>query len=327
MKVLVPLDGSRFSEAVLGRVAQLVEAVDAEALLLTVVEEPKIGGTWLEAIPMVDEATGAFGMAGMSYLRDLPDPSVASAETREQMMARALNAAEERLAQVAASWPSLRTRTRAVHGDDPASAITAIAQEEDVDLIAMSTHGRSGLGRWVYGSNAGKLLLSASVPLFLLRPRDGGETALERKPIDTILVPLDGSALAELALSHAEALAEPMGVKLSLVQVVTTPTMAYPSMEGYAFDPQMVESIESAAVSYLNEKQAELQMKGFDVDCTVKVGFPADHIVDLAAENDGTLIVMCTHGRSGLGRWIMGSVADRVLRSSHSPVLLIRPQE
>ena len=51
------------------------------------------------------------------------------------------------------------------------------------------------------------------------------------------------------------------------------------------------------------------------------------HIVDLAAENDGTLIVMCTHGRSGLGRWIMGSVADRVLRSSHSPVLLIRPQE
>ena len=89
MKVLVPLDGSRFSEAVLGRVAQLVEAVDAEALLLTVVEEPKIGGTWMEALPMVDEATGAFGMAGMPYLRDVPDPSVASAETREQMMARA----------------------------------------------------------------------------------------------------------------------------------------------------------------------------------------------------------------------------------------------
>ncbi len=326
MKVLVPLDGSRFSEAVLGRVAQLVEAVDAEALLLTVVEEPKIGGTWMEALPTVDEATGAFGMAEVSYLRNVGEQPGA-AETREQTMARALNAAEERLAQVAAAWPSLKTRTRAVHGDDPASAITAIAQEEDIDLIAMSTHGRSGLGRWVYGSNAGKLLLSASVPLFLLRPRDGGEAALERKPIDTILAPLDGSALAESALSYAEALAGPMGVKLSLVQVVTTPTMAYPSMEGYAFDPQMVESIESAAAGYLNEKQAELERKGFDVDCTVKIGYPADHIVDLAAENDGTLIVMCTHGRSGLGRWIMGSVADRVLRASYSPVLLIRPQE
>ena len=183
------------------------------------------------------------------------------------------------------------------------------------------------MGRWVYGSNADKLLHSTSIPLLLLRPGEDRDEPLERKPIDTLLVPLDGSALAESSMPHVEALAEAMGLKISLVQVITTPTMAYPATEPYAFDPQMAANLEGAAAGYLKEKQTELEQKGFQVQTTVKNGYPAAHIIDLAAESEGRLIVMSTHGRSGLGRWIMGSVADRVLRASYSPVLLIRPQE
>ena len=69
MKILVPLDGSKLSETILGRVAQMAEATDSEVILLSVVEEPRIGGTWLEALATVDETTGEFGMAGTSYLR------------------------------------------------------------------------------------------------------------------------------------------------------------------------------------------------------------------------------------------------------------------
>ena len=327
MKILVPLDGSNLSQTIMGRVAQIAEAMDAEVLLLTVVEEPRIGGTWLEALATVDETTGEFGMSGTTYLQRAQQRSDAVTETRDQALARTLSASERSLAQVAEAFPSLRITVKAVHGDDTVSEILAVSQNESVDLIAMSTRGHSGLGRWVYGSNADKLLHSTSTPMLLLRPGEDGETPLEGKPIDTLLVPLDGSALAESALAHVEPLARAMGVKISLVQVITTPTMAYPAAEGYSYDPQTTTNLERAAAGYLRERQAELEGKGLQVETTVKNGYPAAHIIDLAAENEGSLIVMSSHGRSGLGRWIMGSVADRVLRASHSPVLLIRPQE
>ncbi len=325
MKILVPLDGSKLSETIMGRVAQMAEAMDAEVHLLSVVEEPRIGGTWLEALAAVDETTGEFGMGGTSYLRRLPQQTDAVAETREQALERTINASERYLAGVAAEFPSLKIATNTVHGDDPVTEITAFSQAEGVDLIAMSTRGHSGLGRWVYGSNADKLVHSTAIPLLLLRPEDAGDAPLERKTIDTLLVPLDGSALAESAMPHVEALAKSMGAKISLVQVITTPTMAYPAAEAYTFDPQMASNLERAAAGYLKEKRTELEEKGFEVETTVKSGYPAAHIIDLAAESEGRLIIMSTHGRSGLGRWIMGSVADRVLRASYSPVLLIRP--
>ena len=91
MKILVPLDGSKLSETIMGRVAQLAEATDSEVILLSVVEEPRIGGTWLEALATVDETTGEFGMAGTSYLRRAQQQSDAVAETRDQAMERAMS--------------------------------------------------------------------------------------------------------------------------------------------------------------------------------------------------------------------------------------------
>ena len=301
--------------------------MEAEVVLLSVVEEPRISGTWLESLASVDEATGEFGMAGTSYLRRAQGRAEAIAETKDQALTRALDSAERHLAQVAEAFPSLKITVKAVYGDDIVSSILEVASEEDADLIAMSTRGHSGLGRWVHGSNADKLLHSTSTPMLILRPGDEGEAPLERKPIDTLVTPLDGSALAESALPHVEALAGAMGAKVLLAQIISTPTLPYTATEAYSFDPQLVANMGQAATSYLRERQTELEQKGLQVETVVKNGYPAAHIIDLAAEEDGRLIVMSTHGRSGLGRWIMGSVADRVLRASSSPVLLIRPQE
>ena len=188
----------------------------------------------------------------------------------------------------------------------------------------MSTHGRSGLGRWVYGSNADKLLQTTTIPMLLIRPRSGDASAQGEMPINTLVVPLDGSELAEESLSYAESLASQTSLKLSLIRVITTPAIAYPGTETYAYDPRLFTDLENDAAAYLHEKQAQLESKGLEASCMVKGGYPAAHIIDFAEDSDGSLIVMSTHGRSGLGRWIMGSVADRVLRASYRPILLIR---
>ena len=325
MKILVPLDGSTFSEAILGPVIQVAEAVDAEVHPLTVVEEPGIRNTWLETLAMVDESTGEFGVVPTP---PLPHPSESGVETesREQALERALHTAGEYLAQIAGRFSSGRAKPKAIAGEDPVGAILAFSMEQEVDLIAMSTHGRSGLGRWVYGSTANKLLHSTSIPLLLIRPRDD-EAPSEAKPIDTLVVPLDGSEMAESALVYGEDLARKMALNISLIRVVSTPALSYPGTEAYAYDPQMFTDLENAAANYLKQKQTELEQKGFKVECNVRGGYPADYIIDFAEESEGSLIVMSTHGRSGIGRWLMGSVADRVLRASYRPILLIRSKE
>jgi nucleotide-binding universal stress UspA family protein len=306
----------------------VAESTDAEVHLLTVVEEPGIHNTWLEALSMVGATTGEIDVAATPLPPAYrPSESGADTESREQTQERALHAAEEYLNQIAGRFSPGRVKTKAISGNDTVKAIIDFSLEQEVDLIAMSTHGRSGLGRWVYGSTADKLLHSTSIPLLLMRPNGDEEAPQEVKPIDTLVIPLDGSELAESALAYGEDLAKQMALKISLIRVVSTPTLTYPGTEAYAYDPKMFTDLENAAAVYLRQKQTELEQKGLKVECTVKGGYPADYIIDFAEGNEGSLIVMSTHGRTGIGRWIMGSVADRILRASRSPILLIRSQK
>ncbi|MFH1559908.1 MAG: universal stress protein [Chloroflexota bacterium] len=324
MKILVPLDGSVFSEAILGPVVQVAEAVDAEVHLLTVVEDPEKRNTWLEAFARAGEGTEDIGIATPFPAQvSQPSESGVDTESKGQALERAIHTAEEYLAQIAGRFSPGRAKTKVITGEDTVGIILDFSLEQRVDLIAMSTHGRSGLGRWVFGSTADKLLHSDSLSLLLIRPKDAGEAP---KPIDTLIVPLDGSELAESALPYVENLAKQMALKISLMRIVSTPTLAYTGTEAYVYDPKIFSGLENDAVNYLRQKQTELEHKGFKVEHTVKGGYPADYIIDFAEAHEGSLIVMSTHGRSGIGRWLMGSVADRVLRASYSPILLIRPQ-
>ncbi len=139
-----------------------------------------------------------------------------------------------------------------------------------------------------------------------------------------ILVTLDQSELAEQALPHAVAIAEVMGAVIELLSVVPVVDDDLMRAAGAVFD---WEAQKQVAEDYLNGIQARVE--GEDVRCTIAVrhGEVAEEIIRYCGEIDRTLIVMSTHGRSGLGRWVYGSVADRVLRYADMPVLLVRVSE
>jgi nucleotide-binding universal stress UspA family protein len=215
----------------------------------------------------------------------------------------------------------------------PAEEILRYAGEKEVDLILMATHGRSGIRRWVLGSVADKVLRSAALPVLLIRagmPKDG---AYERWSIPKMLVPLDGSELAELVLPHVEALALPQGgtvaevVLIGICEPLVLPPVTTPETSvnwGTAADEYLAKSKKSAE-KYLSKVQRGLTDAGLKVSLEVLEGDPATEIIDYASRKQVNLIVMATHGRSGISRWAYGSVAQKVLHGASSPILLVRP--
>jgi nucleotide-binding universal stress UspA family protein len=146
-----------------------------------------------------------------------------------------------------------------------------------------------------------------------------------------ILVPLDGSDLAEVALAHAEGLARKLGSRLLLVRVDNLPAtlMAEVAPMGGPMPPELIEDALQAETDeskdYLSKTAQRLKDDGLPVEWEVVEGDPARAIIDAAHARGADLIAMATHGHSGLRRMVLGSVADSVLRGSHLPVLLVRP--
>jgi nucleotide-binding universal stress UspA family protein len=145
-----------------------------------------------------------------------------------------------------------------------------------------------------------------------------------------ILVPLDGSGLAEAALPTALALASRFDSKISLLQVIHTPYIAS-GLDGSAYI-ELITTLRQQeydeAAAYLQMKQRSLQQQNYVVDTFVREGEPvAEIILEITAEQGIDTIVMSTHGRGGVSRWVFGSVADKVLRQADIPVILIRAKE
>ena len=215
-----------------------------------------------------------------------------------------------------------------VYYDDPAAAILDAARRLRVDLIAMSTHGRTGLGRWVYGSVADTVLRGAQVPI-LLAPA-GAQLSWPHAGGLRVLVPLDGSELAQEAIGPAQMFAETFGAELLLLRVVEPPS--YPLYgDGYAYVPIDAEVEVAEARRYLEEEAGCLRTSGLlrgdgrAVEVQTAVGQPAAEIARVAREQHADLIAMATHGRGGLARLVMGSVATGVLQRAGLPILLTRP--
>ncbi len=141
-----------------------------------------------------------------------------------------------------------------------------------------------------------------------------------------ILVPLDGSELAEAVLPQARMLAECGAAEIVLLRVTSYPV--YDTMPADAgLVESMIEAIRNEAQQYLDRMAADLKQLGVTASAVVREGAVADNILDYAHRNGVDLIAMSTHGRSGLGRWLIGSVADRVVHGAQVPVLLVRPVE
>ncbi|MBN1862453.1 MAG: universal stress protein [Dehalococcoidales bacterium] len=223
----------------------------------------------------------------------------------------------------------------------PADEILRYTEENDIDLILMATHGRSGIRRWVMGSVADRVLRASRVPVWLVRAGIPEGIVYDKWPQRTILVPLDGSELAEEVLPHVAALAKQRGVApLEVVLLgVYEPVAAlgyYPPSARFETPGGAVHVMprdyargESARLKiiteqYLNKVARRLNDTGLKVRIEALAGAPAEVIVDYANDHPFNLIVMSTHARSGLSRWAYGSVAARVLRGVTSPVFLVR---
>jgi len=144
---------------------------------------------------------------------------------------------------------------------------------------------------------------------------------------EKIMVPLDGSELAECVLPHVEGFVKGCHVSnVVFVRVVELPT---PSHYGeVSISPEIYEETESArkseAKDYLDQIKNRLKYEGTELHSEVLVGRVADSLADYTEKNDIDLILIATHGRSGVTRWVRGSIADKILRSSNAPVLMVR---
>lgn len=140
-----------------------------------------------------------------------------------------------------------------------------------------------------------------------------------------ILVPLDGSELAELALTDAFALAKHCQAEVTLLQAITPAENIVGGSVGYpVFVDEQWSGQEEVALHYLNSVCKRMVGHSITVHTAVEVGTAAETIIDYAHQHSIDLIVMATHGRSGLQRWVYGSVADKVLRGADVPILLVR---
>jgi nucleotide-binding universal stress UspA family protein len=296
-RILVPLDGSELAEQVLPYVKMLAKPERVPVTLLRVVE------------PLSYRVTAA--SQGIPY---------------EQVNARMQAHSREYLEKVGDSLKEqgMPVLVKVLEGP-AAGCIIQEGSQEPGALIAVSTHGRSGVARWTFGSVTDKVLQATTNPLLIIRSRHGS-TPQDAVAIKSIIVPLDGSELAEQVLPHVAHLSRTLDLNVILLRV-------NPSSEDYRrymdyLIPEhddLLEHLDAQALEYLEEQGRQLRRQGVSkVEERLLHGLPAIAIADFAKEVPDNLMAMTTHGRSGLGRWILGSVADRVIRHSGSPVLVIR---
>ncbi|MDQ6601706.1 MAG: universal stress protein [Chloroflexota bacterium] len=212
-------------------------------------------------------------------------------------------------------------------GGDTAGRIVDHAAEMKSDLVVLCAHGRSGLGRWLFGSIAQKVIAVGIAPVLMVLPTAGTEP---RPPmLKQILLPLDGTPDAETALPLAADLARAMGGAMHLILVVPTVGSLSGAMSSIArFSPkvtaELLESAGSDAIVYLDTLASRLRAQGVAVETSIARDDPATALLNEAKRIRADLIVMATHGRAGMGGAWAGSVSNKILARSPGPFLLIR---
>jgi len=198
------------------------------------------------------------------------------------------------------------------------------------DLVVMTTHGHGPLARAWMGSVADKLVRRLPMPVLLVRPHEQAPDLLEvmyERTFEHVLIPLDGSALAEEILEPAIALGELMGAEYTLLQAIEVPVLGYaPAAQVAGLDEQVLEQWRAQARAYLERVAGRMRAHGLVVRTHVTSAPPALAIIDEARRHAADLIALSTHGRGGLARMLLGSVADTVVRWAGVPVLIQRPR-
>lgn len=297
-KILVPLDGSTVAEQVLPYVRFLTARLTIPVELLGVIDPAAVAATGLTHDPRyIGSLTEEGRRAGESYLT--------------------------RITKTFAE----KSVTDSIEVGKPEEVIIEKAAKSKETLVAMATHGRSGISRWLLGSVAEKVLRGSANPLLLVRSSEGGRGDGALK-LETIVVPLDTSALSETTLRDVTDLAKQLQLSVILAHAYELPLSAYYGAEDY-YDLRyrnLVARLKDEAHKYLDRKVEDLKGKGLEkVSSVLLEGPAAQEIVAFTRSEPNSLLAMCTHGHSGVKRWVLGSVTEKVVRHSGDPVLISRP--
>ncbi len=297
--ILVPLDGSSLAEQALSCAVTLARGLSAELVLLRVVLDLSdtrsyLGGAAIKEINLQERIDAEAN----EYLRKVAD-------------------------RVRLTGLGVRPVVRHGPAED---VIVDYAEQMDIWQIVMATHGYGGIKRWTHGSVAERVLQGASVPVLMVRAQEkDAEDSQQLMLCRRILVPLDGSVMAEQVLPPVTSVAKAVGAEVFLFQVaVDQPAVMFGSEWFFLPAEGEFEEEERKAQAYLERVADSLREEEIKVFTDIQIGPVAESIVDFAEDNKVDLIGMCTHGRTGLARWAMGSVADRVLRAGGVPILLVR---
>lgn len=304
-RILAPLDGSEYAERVLPFTQSLATGLSLPVTLLYAIEPEH---------PSISQSL---------------NPGLHQHQSAEHRTQHAMAYLEPVAAELRNAGLNVGT---AIPQGQPDAAIVEEADKDPGVLITMSSHGRSGLTRWWMGSVADRVLHLASNPLLIIHATHPRGTDQEER-FERIIVPVDGSELAEQILPHVTYLSAATGVTIDLVQAIPSrdeyngfislrPTGLISSLPSYE---EYDQTVSAEAASYLDDLKTRLLQQGAaSVETQLLHGPAADSITDLAASTRNNLVAMTTHGRSGVARMVMGSVAERVVRQSASPVLLVR---
>ena len=289
-KILVPLDGSALAEVALPYAELLSGKLGSEVTLIYIHEATEVSNQHM----------------GQFYLERMVEVTKQGAERGRRP----------------SGDPGIKVNS-AVQVGNPAEEIIGYAGKENVDLILMAAHGQSGIKNWALGNVAEKVVRATDRPVMLIRA-NGART--EKVNIGSVLLPLDGSKEGEAALPYIEQLASKLGARVILLQVLATGYIGL----GYtyvAYTEQQIVSDSALAKDYLDKVSGRLRQSGIATESVVRLGNAAEEIIEFTDKVGTDLVAMSTHGRSGIGHWVFGSVAERVLHSANKPLLLVRAQK
>ena len=301
--IVVPLDGSRFAESAVGVAARLARAAGAQ-LKLVAVHEPQMALVPVADIPI---STG-------------PDDLELRAQRQEYLADAAL-----RLGSVGRG-PVTFELIDGLAGP----ALVQWIEHHTPDLLVMSSHGRGPLSRFWLGSIADHLIRHVSVPILLLRPKDGDSAPVSQEEFhfNSALVALDLSPESESILQPLTAFATLLDTHVTLLHVVEPILGVYGGMPSYPapMSPDVIESTRIRAQQYLDELADRLRGNGLRVATKVLFSMGiAGTVLTECEQSHKDFVALTTHGATGFRRLLMGSVADKVIRGSDRPVLILRP--
>jgi nucleotide-binding universal stress UspA family protein len=279
-KILVPTDGSDCAEAAIGYAEDLATHYGATVHVLCVVDSRT-----LDSAPHLERVKDERTEMVESVCDDLAGTNIAIED--------------------------------AVRTGIPHQEILQYATKQEIDLIAMGTHGRTGVERYLLGSVTEKIVRLSDSPVLTVRAKTDGTVTY---PYSDILIPTDGSKQAAGAIAVGVDIASNYDARLHALSVVEPIAMGVDFQSANIFE--LLEETAQSAVEGVETKATQLSVSA--VETAVEYGHPYREIHSYVEENDIDLIVMGTHGQSGLERYLLGSVTEKIVRTSAIPVLTVR---